>query len=378
MKSYRLGIVIIAEGTGVLLCVMPHDQKMDVSSVTQQHDSLPKVTEIHAQKHGEMVTTRTYRTLPRSTSPAMTMPIGAVQERQQLFDFLQTCQSEDVFELVRQLSSNQNDVRRLNLVMFALEAKLSASPADAQSTYQYMAAALAEFGGNETLKRCCLTVLGEVSTPEALQVLLDSVRNLQDGALKNQALQAIAALGDKRPDMRFRTELSPLYEAEWKASLVGNDARKLQALAAGLAKTGTPEGVGLLLGEIQKTGDVPLTADNAAATVAAGALRDLRNPEAIPVLDTALVSGETQRMRDAAGYAFSCMGNQKASEVLLKWAVAAGDEGAPVVKEWFSRLRDDGSIQALKKSLADGTAFRSQAVKDEILRAVAINEPHVD
>ncbi len=200
-------------------------------------------------------------------------------------------------------------------------------------------------------------LLRETATPQALRILLDWAAQT-DASARPALWQTIADMGNNLWDEQFHPELSPVLEDAWRTA--PPDA--LPYLASALARIGAPQGIDMLLQHS--------LADNTNAQAARAALVEVRNPAAIPVLQSYFNPANPKQFQ-LSGNALAAMGDAQATQVLLNWAQTAPDSQNAQAAEWFAQLRDPASIQVAAECLAQ-CAFTSPAVRNTLAHIVAL------
>jgi uncharacterized protein YxeA len=207
-------------------------------------------------------------------------------------------------------------------------------------------------------------ILGHAATPETLKILLDFNINPAEPELKFETLKQIISTADNRWEGRFHEELSPLYEQEWNTNL--DNLKYATAIALGIAKIGSPDGVELLLSEIinasKSTHDLAYQND-IKVQAALLAINKIRNPRAIMVLSRGLRDQDYDDVELViCGTSLSAMGLPGATQALLTWARNAHENVTPLAKKWFSRVRDTKSLQVINKFLNENYSFENESI----------------
>lgn len=296
---------------------------------------------------------------------------AAVEHRQREYNrWLQT-PAEALWTQWRDTTAERDAARR-ELLGSALLRRLQQGEGD--SVYRQAGHRLSQTSVALLERARLAALLGETATPQALQILLQQLRENPDPALRDALLAAIGQIGDYRWEERFHDELSPLLQAAWRDA--GDDAALLTELAQALAKVGTPEDITLLLQVVEQSGQpVRILRENyrslpetdVRALAAWRSLDDLRNPDAVPVLAEALQRhAPGDAAFKAAGDGLAAMGLAQATEVLMQWAEQAPDDAKPYAEQWFGRVRDEASMRVLRQALSRRKAFHSGAVFDGV------------
>lgn len=217
------------------------------------------------------------------------------------------------------------------------------------------------------------SLLGSASTAEGVKILGQAWKETKDSAFHSAVVEAFrsGSLAEIRPwTPPNHLNLSKELESLW---LTIEDQSFSQAIAVWIAKIGDPSGIQLLLGEIPngKTIDEILESGNTRAVAAVAAMKEVRNPQAIPILKKTFTSQpSTSATFFACGDALAYTGNADTIQALINWVLQAPDDTADIAGEWFrvAGRADDGLIE---KSLTSAAVFRSQKVKTAVLEAIS-------
>jgi hypothetical protein len=218
-------------------------------------------------------------------------------------------------------------------------------------------------------------VLGMAQTVGAVAILLNLCTATADAEIRSKAIKAVSQIDEVRFNGRFREELTPLLEQAWRQA-AGVEPEYDVALTLALARVGAERGVTLLVAEAcAGSASVEDMAHNKTqrSTAALEALRQVRNPVAIPLLQELLKqSAPRSALEYVAGSTLAAMGKPDATQVLLQWSMAAGDEGAQNAGKWFSMVRDPTSLALVQDALAapDRLPFLSGNVRSAVADAI--------
>lgn len=250
---------------------------------------------------------------------------------------------------------------RYDLVKSALAAVLQHSD-ERDPTYN----ALRKLAMNSTdinEKVLLAELLRETATPPALDILLEWSKQSNSNDINNRIYGAIAEIGKNMWDGRFHPELSPVLEKEWK-NIGNSDSYRMSAVSIGIASIGSDDGVELLMQSIESG------SDTAAGKSAKAAVKELRNSDAISVLEKYLALNDSAHPAFlASGDALSSMGDGDATTVLLKWTQNADNNQIGLAKNWLKQIRDTESLEIAKRFLP-GAKFKSPEMKDALLSVV--------
>jgi hypothetical protein len=211
-------------------------------------------------------------------------------------------------------------------------------------------------------------VLGEIATVDALRALIDiaSHTRVTSERAEGAALQAIAEVGQWRDESLPPEALSSLLE-RYLGAIPPQDTETISAVARGLSSLGTPKGVSQVLEMLDQLQQYGSSGADTRSRLSE-ALREVRSPEAVPVLASRLQEdpGLTDDTSRVAGNALAAMGDPHATEVLLAWAAGVTDEmrGEQAIR-WLSETRDQGSLNLLLE-VSRRTDFRSPALKERL------------
>jgi len=296
---------------------------------------------------------------PAHTTSLPFTPLNTVEERQRYYDSLFNESPQDLFQQLL----NVDGLRR-EYVIRALAAQLQKG--GHEDIYTEIGELLGQLSLPTAHKSTLIALLTDTATPTAIRVLLNAA---DDDTLRPSIAEAIKSIGDNHWGAGFHPELSPPMETAWKDAV--NDSLLSQSLAVGIAKVGAPSGITLLLTEMDGHTYTQITqGQDMRAAVVLGAMRDIDNPSAVPVLTQWFHS---HQLADAAfmasGRGLSAIATPEATAVLLAWAKQAPDEAAPLARQWLGQVRDKGLYNAdlMRTAISDGSAFRSDKVRTEIV-----------
>lgn len=271
----------------------------------------------------------------------------------------------------------QNEVSELALINNALARRLQ--QVGDETVYQAIRERLQQADLPNERKAWLVALLTEVATPAALDILLAEALRGSDTELRKTMLDGIREMGDRRWEGRFHPELSPLLAEAWSQADHA-DAELLTALALSMAKAGAANGVEQLVAAIANSGKTMQEiqhGQDARAHAALNALREVRNPEAIPTLvkwfNSAYSSDDTAFI--ASGDALAAMGLPEATKILLEWAKHVPDNAAALAGRWLGEVRDTGSVQLLRDVVSRNEPFQSGAVKEKLAGALIRVDP---
>jgi hypothetical protein len=275
---------------------------------------------------------------------------------------LESASAERLATALRQAFDESDDVT-LNVAKNQLLARAKAGDQAATSA---IVASLET--AESALQEYLVRVLGEIATVDALRALIDvaSHSRVTSERAERAALQTIAEIGQWRDESLPPEALSSLLERYFGA-IPPQDTETLSAVARGLSSLGTAKGVNQvleMLDQLQQNGSSGADTRSRLSE----ALREVRNPEAVPVLATRLQDDPrlTNATSRAAGDALAAMGDPQATEALLAWAAGVTDEasGEQAIK-WFSETRDQGSLKLLLEA-SHREDFRNPALKERL------------
>ena len=213
-----------------------------------------------------------------------------------------------------------------------------------------------------------------------MRIVLDRVINGQETTLRPLLLGSIGKITQNRWDNRFHPELSPLLEEAWLQQQ--DDQELFRAVALGIAKVGSVNGVNLLLATVAnsaQTMEEIQKQKSSAGFVALQSMKAIRNSKAIPILAQALNRADVDSpVFFASGEALAAMGRPEATELLLEWAKQAPVDAAPLVERWFTQVRDSKSIDWLRHQLGQQRPFRSEQNRTSIVAALKSIEPEFE
>jgi hypothetical protein len=190
-------------------------------------------------------------------------------------------------------------------------------------------------------------ILGEVATTGSLNLLVESAKTAGSNENKQAILTAMATIGEWTEPHHSTESMASILQA-YMETLSIDDMEALTAVSRGLATLGSPTGVERVLALIKRlpANDRSLTEHRQAL---ADTLKEVRNPEAVPVLAKALVDGAANaETAEVAGDALAAMGQPEATAALIDWAaVSQSSTTADTVVRWLAAVRDPKSLELL-------------------------------
>jgi hypothetical protein len=301
-----------------------------------------------------------------SSKPANETPVGA-DEEDEVERQITVVEGEPSISLIRMLreSAVRNDAFRLNLARNNL---LVRSKAGDSATLALVGNLLSET--DMSLVALGARILGEAATPDCLALLLGAVQAPSSVAARSILLDSLSAVGSWNDESAFTASLSAKLE-QFMDTVVTDDTEAIRAVTIGLAGLGTATGVGRIVDLIKQSSAADNKADQnvrVAQRAGADALREIRNPQAVPVLARELFNSNSKTaMSTIAGDALAASGLPEATTVLIAWAAQArtADQVEQAV-QWLGAVRDPESLELL---LAVGT--RADFVNGELQKRLA-------
>ncbi|MDD5276448.1 MAG: hypothetical protein PHR16_10255 [Methylovulum sp.] len=216
-------------------------------------------------------------------------------------------------------------------------------------------------------KALLLDLLADIATPESLNQLVDLAGQETASPMRILVLQAISHIGDNQWDGTFHEELSPVLEAAW-TNLGNSDQAFLTAVGIAIAQVGAPEGVKQLLLTLSgnnKNNDTEATR-RIKQEVAFNAIPQIRNPNAVGVLDTWFVQEPPGTPAfEVSGNALAEIGSPEATQKIVDWAQKAPAEGARNLEDWLSKIDEPNSLRVMS-AITQKMSFQSQEIVDVV------------
>lgn len=300
-----------------------------------------------------------------------------VQVRQQYFDQLIAQPASTSWNHWLDLF-HDDDKTNLDIATYALASSLRQPGTEA--IYRGIARLLEDPSLSAEQKAPIVHLLAAAASREALRIVLDRVMNGQETTLRPLLLDSIGKITQNRWDNRFHSELAPLLEEAWMQQQ--DDQELLRAVALGIAKVGSANGVNLLLATVANSAQAMEEIQKqkgSAGFIALQAMKAIRNSEAIPILAQALNRADVDSpVFFSSGEAIAAMGRPEATKTLFEWAKQAPVDAAPLVERWFTQVRDSKSIDWLHQQLGQHKPFRSEQNRTSIVAALKSIEPEFE
>ncbi len=216
--------------------------------------------------------------------------------------------------------------------------------------------AFIENGSNSKLERgMAIGVLALAATKESADLLIDEAINQQDKDLKDEAIHAIGALGDRSQD----EALIPALEKLWKGS---HDQQTLAYTAIAMAGIGKATSVQMLL----DAAFAPQDKDNRKGA-AFGALDEIRSVNAVPPLaDLFNKSASTSVEFEMTGGILVRIGDATATQALITRFEKLDDSDAVKVGSWIHGAQVPTLRKGLEAVIDPAIPFHSEKVREAI------------
>lgn len=141
-----------------------------------------------------------------------------------------------------------------------------------------------------TIRAQLIELLGEIATPKALALILESAQQGIQSPLYGPALHTVSRIAENHWGARFHPELSPLLERAWRTSDDLTDESYIRAIGQAMATIGTPGSVVALLDTLLNNPSASLTNDIIRKKIAFSEIPKITNPAAVPVLKQAVLA----------------------------------------------------------------------------------------
>lgn len=262
--------------------------------------------------------------------------------------------------------------RHSSLETAALVKKLRQGGVDAKTVYTQVSALLknASFSLEQHIE--IIRLLGEISTPESLEILAKTLLDTDDSELRDTIAEAIrqGPSGLSEWELKLHPELSPILEALWQKP--GLDPDLTDAIAARIMREGAESGLKLMLeqiGQQDKTSELTQV-NNPRTTAVLLAMDEARNPLLIPLLNQIFQAQPVDSVAFyASGKALAAIATVDSAKILLTWARQASDEAAGQAGQWLGDMagRAPDTAQYLRQAISQDDSFQSTEVKQGII-----------
>jgi pimeloyl-ACP methyl ester carboxylesterase len=224
----------------------------------------------------------------------------------------------------------------------ALGIKLRETDGDNSAVYTEMQQLLLNENGHLLKRGRLASLLAEIATSQALDILTRAALNPNAPKLQLAVLNAILTVSESLPESSRLTALSAVLENTWQAKNVTQ--KQLNVFALSLAKLGSANGVKLLLQAVENAGVTLPNSDKAnlsnvekQALAAFTATDDIINPQAELTLENSFTTHNvSEAVFIAAGNGLANLGTVQAATVLLKRLNQLPDSALPVAQRWLN------------------------------------------
>lgn len=259
-------------------------------------------------------------------------------------------------------------------IVKGLSYRLRRAEDGAREILMQIAERLRDESGNEGERISLARVLGESDSPDALAILIETVRSTRNSNLSRAILEQLDRMGSPETPQQV-SAMANVAKASWQ-DIVPNE-NSATALYAGLgkilAKVGDPEAVRFLRMEAVLGGMTiaALDASGSDSSVAAmNASFQVRGSANVPILADALRKDDPSATEFIwSGQALVSLGRPEATSAIIEWAKVAPDSCAETAAAWIGSVRDSRSHALVRELAASGAQmqFASSLVKQAVL-----------
>ena len=214
-------------------------------------------------------------------------------------------------------------------------------------------------------------ILGESNSPEALATLAKVVFTTKNTELYRSSVEQLSRMGSANSEQQAK-QITDVAIESYKNS---TQKPELYYLFGGIiAKLGQPEGVNFLRGEAIKGGSTTSTlnaSENKSAKTAMELSEAVKGRLAVPILANSLKINDTNSTEFIwSGQALSSIAFAEGATALLEWSKNSPDSCAELAGVWLGGFKDSHSIGVMLATDTSNIQFKSQKVKNEVLKAV--------
>jgi HEAT repeat protein len=300
----------------------------------------------------------------------------SVEVRVQFTSALESKPSAELLELwLAQVQSN-DDPLKMDFIADALATRLRLNQPDSAAVLSQLQGFFLDPLNPESARWQSAQILGQAATQTSLAALLTLLNTTEEPGSRAWLLEDIVKASRNNWQAQFHEDFADLLINAWQSPDTRSDA--LPALGDAIASVGAPKGLELLFSQIKTGGQTVVEFEQQAddkAWLAFASLEAVRNPAAIPLLNSLLTSDQPGGMASsAAGYCLAKMGRPEATSVLLDHLRTSPADLTVYAADWFSLLRDGESIQRANAAL--DMRFAAPCNRDALSAALsAVSSP---
>jgi len=275
---------------------------------------------------------------------------------------MQAKPAAELLDLWLKQAKARNDALKLDFIADALATRLRDTQVDLSAVLQRIRELFLDPNTDEYDRWQLAQILAQAATKDTLAMLLSLLDSTQQPESRARLLEQIAKASNNNWSGHYHEDFTDPLANAWKSANAQSDA--LPALGKALASVGSQDAVALLFSQIQTGGqtinEFEQQAD-AKAWIAYMSLMSVRNPAALSVLNDQLTTGSADAIStSAAGFCLAKMGISGATEVLLQYVQANPNNLSAYINNWFSQMRDEGSVKLVDAAVKQATFVNPQ------------------
>jgi hypothetical protein len=297
----------------------------------------------------------------------------SVEIRMKFASGLEAKSLEELLSLWLDEAKANNDSLKLDFIGNALATRLRDAQTDSSAILRRMQEFFWDANNDEYSRWHIAQILGQAATRETLAALLSLLVSTEQPEPRARLLAQVAEASRNSWAGRFQEDFTELLGNAWQSASAQSDS--LRTLGPAIASAGSREGLELLFSQIKSGGQTAREFEQKAdekAWVAFGSLEHVRNPAALPFLNSELSASPPDSITtSAAGWCLAKMGQPEATAVLVRWVQTNPTDVSGYVAYWFPQMRDERSVQLVSAAVKQAE-FANQRNEDALSTALTV------
>ena len=286
---------------------------------------------------------------------------------------MQAKPAQELLDLWLKQAKARNDSLKLDVIADALATRLRDPQVDSSAVLHHIQELFLDPSTDEYDRWQLAQILAQAATRETMATLLSLLASTEEQETRARLLEQIAKAFNNNWSGHYHEDFTDLLANAWKSANAQSDT--LPALGNALASVGSQDAMALLFSQIQTGGQTISEFEQQAdgkAWIAFMNLSNVRNPSALPILNEQLTAGSADAITtSAAGFCLAKMGIPGATQVLLQYVQASPNDLGAYITDWFSQMRDEGSVK-LVSTVVNNATFANQQNRDNVLAVLNI------
>lgn len=268
---------------------------------------------------------------------------------------------------------SRTDSFKLDIITDALATRLRFKQKDSTLVLAQIQEYFSDSNNDDFSRWKIVKILGQAATRETLATLLLMMSSTERSELRAWITEQVAYASRNNWTGNFHEDFTePLHNA-WQSTDANSDS--LKDLGFAIASVGSKKGLQLLFAQIKSAGRTVEEFEQHAdekAWVAFESLEHVRNPAAVPFLDSELNGNQFEDIiTTAAGYCLSNMGIPEATSALLNFLLNNQVDLSEYVTDWFKLMRDSSSVCLVSTAIMQAE-FSNPKNKEALIIALTL------